>query len=159
MKILEKNWIYVVFFSSLISIGLALIAELVFDILPCKMCLNQRYAYYFIIFATLIFFITNFFSYFVKLLFFEIAICYGLFYAIWHVGIEQQILSGPKNCDSSLAKSDSISELKSQIIDQAVIFCDEISWVIFGFSAATINSLLLLFFIIFNTIFLIRSYE
>ena len=159
MKILEKYWIFIVFIISFFSIGLALIAELIFNILPCKMCLNQRYAYYFIIFITLVFFLTNFFSYFLKLLIFEIAIFYGLFYSIWHVGIEQKILPGPENCESSLSKSDSISKLKNQIINQDIIFCDEISWVIFGFSAATINSLLLFFLIIFNTIFLLRSYE
>ena len=111
MKILEKYWIFIFFIISFFSIGLALIAELIFNILPCKMCLNQRYAYYFIIFITLVFFLTNFFSFFLKLLIFEIAIFYGLFYSIWHVGIEQKILPGPENCESSLSKSDSISKL------------------------------------------------
>ena len=31
------------------AISIALIAEYIFNILPCKMCLYQRYPYYFII--------------------------------------------------------------------------------------------------------------
>ena len=56
------------------------------------MCLNQRYPYYFIITIFILFYFVrgkyNLWFYILT----ELALVYGLFYAVWHVGIEQKIL-------------------------------------------------------------------
>ena len=148
----------IIFLISFFAIGSALIAEYFFEIFPCKMCLNQRYTYYFIIIISLIFFFIKKFPYILKLLLIECALCYGIFYAIWHVGVEQKILPGLPGCTTAFDNSNSLAELKNQIINQAIITCDEISWTILGLSAATINALVLLFLIIFNTTFLIQCF-
>ena len=49
MNYIIRYWAIVVFILSAIAISSALIAEYVFNLLPCKMCLYQRYPYYFII--------------------------------------------------------------------------------------------------------------
>ena len=89
---------------------------------------------------------------------FEISIVYGLFYSIWHVGIEKNIFKGPQGCSNSLEKLSSVDKLKEQIINQPIVDCATINWQIFGFSAATINLILLLFIIFFNTIFVMKNY-
>ena len=158
MKIIKNNWILIVFLISTFAIASALIAEYLLDILPCKMCLHQRYPYYFIILISLIFFFKKNFFYKWHLLFVQCALGYGIFFATWHIGIEQKILSGLTGCTNSLNKTDSLIELKNQILNQVIITCDEISWTILGLSAATINAFVLLLLLIFNTILLIQFF-
>lgn len=158
MKFILKNWVALLFILSLIAIISALIAEYFFDLIPCKMCLKQRYPYYAIIIIIL-------FSYFFRqikniLLFIlsEFAILYGLFYSIWHVGIEQKVLSGPASCSGTLSNTNSIQNLKEQISNQPIVNCTDISWTMLGLSAATINSILLLLILIFNSIYILQNF-
>ena len=92
-------------------------------------------------------------------IFTELAVLYGLFYSIWHVGIEQNLLTGPSSCSGKLEEGSSVSDLKEQILNQAVINCNEISWSMLGLSAATLNSLLLFLLLLFNTIFILKIYN
>ena len=159
MKIIKNNWILIIFLISFFAIGSALTAEYFFKIFPCKMCLYQRYPYYFIMIISLIFFFIKKFSYIWQFLLIECALCYGFFYATWHVGIEQKILPSIPECTNSFDNTDSLIRLKNQILNQAIVACDEISWTILGLSAATINALMLLFLLIFNTTFLIQYFN
>ena len=157
MKIINKNWNVIILLISIVAVGSAHFVENVFGILPCKMCLYQRYPYYFIIFISLIFlFFKKFSQTFYKWLL-ELSFIVGLFFSVWHVGIEQKILPGFSSCTSVLNKSESLNDLKNQILNQNIITCDEITWSIFGLSAATINSLLLLILLLINTIFLLGN--
>mgnify|MGYP006106349443 CR=1 FL=1 len=158
MKHLLKNWVTILFTISLVAIIAALVAEFFFNLSPCNMCLKQRHPYYAIMITTILFitlqkqksiwlFIIN-----------EFAIVYGLFYAVWHVGIEKKILPGPASCSGSLSKTSSIQNLKEQISNQAVVNCTDIIWTILGFSAATVNSILLLLILIYNSIYIFNFY-
>ena len=153
-----NNWLSILFILSSLAIGSALIAEYFFDLAPCKMCLKQRHPYYVIISLVILFYLfkktTNIWLFILS----QLALLYGLFYAIWHVGIEKKILPGPASCSGALRQTDSIQNLKEQISNQAVINCSEITWIIAGFSAATLNTLLILLILIFNTIFIFRYF-
>ena len=59
MNKIKKNWAIIVLLISSTAILSALIAEYLFDILPCQMCLYQRYPYYFIILFSIIYIFTN----------------------------------------------------------------------------------------------------
>ena len=159
MNLLIKKWPIVILALSILAVGSAFIAEYVFNILPCKLCLYQRMPYYFIIGFSLVFFLINNISLKLYYWLLEVCIVVGLFYAIWHVGIEKKILPGPSGCTNTFQQSESLNDLKNQILNQAIIVCDEITWTIIGFSAATINSLLLILLLIFNTIFLKEIYN
>ena len=87
----------------------------------------------------------------------QFASVYGLFYSIWHVGVENKILKGPAGCSAMLTSSESASDLKAQILSKQVISCDEVIWSFFGISAASINTLVLLVIFIFNAIYLYRN--
>ena len=113
MKLIKNNWILIVLLISAFSIGSALIAEHIFKILPCEMCLHQRYPYYFIIALIIILFFINKFSNIWYLLPIECALCYGLFYATWHVGIEQKILPGLSGCTNDIEKTNSLTNVVS----------------------------------------------
>ena len=155
---LKKYWFYVIGLLSVIAIGSALIAEYYYNLEPCKMCLKQRDPYYALIAALIIFLI---FRWQKKIWFFlgvQIITIYGLFYSIWHVGIENKILPGPSSCSGGLDISNDTSNLKEQILSKAVVNCEEIIWSMFGLSAATINSLLLFLIFIINAIYLWNNY-
>ena len=158
MNMIYKNWGGIVFIISFITIIIALVAEYFYNLLPCKMCLYQRYPYYSIIIIYPIFLFLKKHNSIMLFILFEISIVYGLFYSIWHVGIEKNIFKGPQGCSNSLEKLSSVDKLKEQIINQPIVDCATINWQIFGFSAATINLILLLFIIFFNTIFVMKNY-
>ena len=158
MNYIIRYWGIIFFFLCVVAISSALIVEYVFHILPCQMCLNQRYPYYFIISIFIVFyFIFKTPSIWLYVLS-ELAVLYGLFYSVWHVGIEQNLLTGSSKCSGKLREANSVSDLKEQILNQAVINCNEINWSVFGLSAATLNSLLLFFLLLFNTIFIFKIY-
>ena len=140
MMIIKKNWILIVLTISLLAVAFALTAEYIFKIYPCQMCLYQRYPYYAIIIISFLF-LYNKWSQIIFLWISLILFIFGLFVSLWHVGIEQKILPALSSCEGKISSTQSITDLKNQILNQSVASCDEISWKILGISAASVNSL------------------
>jgi len=156
---LKKYWFYLVTLFSFIALTSAFIAESYFNLEPCEMCLKQREPYYVIILGFILIAILRWQE---RIWFYfgvQLISVYGLFYSVWHIGIENKLLSGPAGCASELNSTNNISNLKEQILSKPVINCEDIAWSIFGFSAATINSLLLLLIFILNAIYLWNKYD
>tara|TARA_B100000530_G_scaffold44252_1_gene25006 strand:- start:9 stop:491 length:483 start_codon:yes stop_codon:yes gene_type:complete len=153
-----KHWNSLLIIISLIAISSALIAEYIFGLQPCELCLKQRYPYYLIIvLALIIFFIPNLYKLLLYVLV-QLATIYGIFYSIWHVGVEKKLLQGPTGCSTGLSKSSNTVDLKEQILSKSIISCDEVIWSFFGISAATINSIVLLFIFLMNAIYILKLY-
>ena len=157
MNTIKKYWVVIVLITSVIAISIALIAEYFFEILPCKMCLYQRYPYYFIIIFSLVYFFTKKtpLAWYYWIINFSFII--GLFISLWHVGIEQKILPGLSGCSNIIEKTSSLKNLKEQIINQNIINCDEITWSFIGISMATYNSLLLILLLLLNIKFTLEN--
>ena len=83
---------------------------------------------------------------------------YGIFYSIWHVGVENKLLKGPSGCSAGLSLSSSTTDLKEQILNKQVISCDEIVWSFFGISAASLNTIVLLFIFVINGLYIYNNY-
>ena len=122
------------------------------------MCLKQRHPYYLILICLILIFLFKNLNKFWLYLVIQLASIYGLFYSIWHVGVENKILKGPSGCSVMLTNSESACDLKAQILSKQVISCDEVIWSFFGISAASINTLVLLVIFILNAIYLFRNY-
>ena len=122
----------------------ALISEHIFGLIPCSLCLIQRYPHIFVSFASvwLIYFRThNFFMY--PLNTFVMALSITL--ASYHVGVEQGIFQGPQSCSSSnlsLASDKSAEALLQDILNTSVVRCNEVTWSFMGLSMATWNLIL-----------------
>ena len=153
-----RNWTLLLFIISLISISSALIAEYFFNLQPCELCLKQRHPYYLILVSLVFIFIIKNLNKVVFYLLIQLATVYGLFYSIWHVGVENKFLKGPAGCSTMLTNSENTTDLKAQILSKQVISCDEVIWSFFGISAASINTLVLLVIFILNAIYLFRYY-
>ena len=89
----------------------------------------------------------------------QLALIYGLFYSIWHVGVENKFISGPSGCAVGLEKSLNKQSLKEQILSKQVISCDEVVWSFFGISAASLNTIVLLFIFVINGLYIYKNYE
>ena len=153
-----RNWHGILLIICFIAISSALIAEYVYGLQPCELCLKQRHPYYFIIIILLIiFFIPKIYK---KILYFliQLATVYGIFYSVWHVGVENKILKGPAGCSTGLLKASNTADLKKQILSKEVISCDEVIWSFFGISAASINTIVLLFIFFINGLYIIKYY-
>ena len=155
---LKRYWFYIVSFLSIAALGSAFVAEFYFKLAPCEMCLKQREPYYIIIFGFILVMIIKWQHRIWFYLVIQLVSIYGLFYSIWHVGIENKLLSGPKGCSSVLSIIDNTASLKEQILSKPIIDCEDVAWSIFGLSAATINSLLLFLIFILNAIYLYSKY-
>ena len=154
-----RNWYYVLLLISVFAILSALIAEYFLNLQPCELCLKQRHPYYFfIIISLLVLFILPYFYIFLMSILIQLASIYGIFYSVWHVGVENKLLDGPAGCGANLLMSSSTTELKEQILNRQVISCDEVIWSIFGMSAASINTLVLLFIFVMNAIYIYKYY-
>ena len=153
-----KNWNILILIVSVVSIITALIAEFIFNLQPCELCLKQRHPYYFMILISVLIFFIPFSLKIFGFMLIQISSIYGLFYAIWHVGVENNLLSGPVGCSTGLDLSENIGSLKEQILSKQVISCDEVIWSFFGISAASVNTLVLLFIFIINAIYIAKNY-
>ena len=83
-----KNWNILILIVSVVSIITALIAEFIFNLQPCELCLKQRHPYYFMILVSVLIFFIPFSLKIFGFMLIQISSIYGLFYAIWHVGVE-----------------------------------------------------------------------
>ena len=68
--------------------------------------------------------------------------------------IENKLLKGPAGCSANLSISENKNDLKEQIFNQQIISCDEVIWSLFGFSAASINTIVMLFIFILNALYI-----
>ena len=155
---LQKYWFYLVALFSVVALASAFIAEFYFNLAPCEMCLKQREPYYIIIVSFILIAILKWQDRMWFYLGVQLISIYGLFYSIWHVGIENKLLSGPAGCSDGLNITNNTSDLKEQILSKPVINCEDVAWSIFGLSAATINSMLLFLIFILNAIYILNNY-
>jgi len=153
-----RNWNYFLFLISSTAILSALIAEYIYGLQPCELCLKQRHPYYlFIIISLLIFFIPSL-NKLITISLIQIGTIYGIFYSIWHVGVENKLLKGPASCSASLSISSNTSDLKEQILNRQVINCDEVVWSFYGISAASLNTMVLVFIFVMNGLYIYKYY-
>ena len=122
----------------------ALISEHVFGLVPCSLCLIQRYPHIFVSFASmwLIFFRRqNFFMYPLNTL----VMAFSITLASYHVGVEQGIFQGPQSCSSSnlsLVSDKSAEVLLQDILNTSIVRCNNVTWYFMSLSMATWNLIL-----------------
>ncbi len=154
-----RNWYQILLLISILSIIIAFSAEYFFNLQPCELCLKQRHPYYFFIFITFfMLLILPYLNNFFMSALIQLGSVYGIFYAGWHVGVENKLLVGPSGCSAGLSISSNTSDLKEQILSKQVISCDEVIWSFFGLSAASINLVVLLFIFVMNALYIYKYY-
>ena len=139
---LHKQTYQIILMLGLMSAGL-LAAAFAFEIfgglLPCKLCVWQRWPHAFI-FVTAILGLVSLQARLVFVLIAGMALTNtGL--SFYHIGIEQQFWQVPASCSSALDSDLSSGELLDLLLATPVIRCDEIAWTFLGGSMAGWNML------------------
>ena len=129
------------------TLGGALIFQYVFGILPCELCLEQRYAYYFVILFGAALAIAasrglaaNWVAAGLVLLALVTTANAGL--GAYHAGVDWGFWQGPTACTGTLPELGNAGSLLQQLDKVKVIRCDEVQWRFLGLSLAGYNVLI-----------------
>ena len=117
----------------------ALWFQYVDGLMPCNLCLWQRWPHIVIIWLAVI-------ALFVRtprLVLTAIAITAATsgILATYHAGVEWQLWAGPGGCTASLTESGDLTSLTDSLLSTPVVKCDEVAWSFLGLSMAGWNSL------------------
>ena len=121
--------------------------QLVLQILPCPLCLEQRYAYYFAVpFANLVALAA------VRgaprgvliagLAVLAIAVFANAVLGTYHAGVEWGFWKGPTECTGPVGNLGSAGNLLERLDTVKVVRCDEVQWRFLGLSLAGYNVLI-----------------
>jgi len=121
--------------------------QLVLDIRPCPLCLEQRYAYYLALPLSLV---VAFAAYrgaprqvaLAGLAILALAALANAGLGAYHAGVEWQFWQGPTDCSGPVADLGSAGTLLQRLDSVKVIRCDEVQWRFLGLSLAGYNVLI-----------------
>jgi disulfide bond formation protein DsbB len=129
------------------ALALGWFSQLVLGLAPCKLCLEQRYAYYLDIPLAACIAVAAWRRAPVWLLIAGLALL-GLIalgnsgLAAYHAGVEWKLWAGPTDCTGTLLDPGKAGNLLQQLDQTKVVRCDEVQWRFLGLSFAGYNALL-----------------
>jgi len=121
--------------------------QLVLDIAPCPMCLEQRYAYYAIIPLAVLIAIAAARGapravLLLALALIVLAALGNAAFGAYHAGVEWKFWQGPTDCSGPVVDLGSAGTLLQRLDSVKVIRCDEVQWRFLGLSLAGYNVLI-----------------
>lgn len=121
--------------------------QLVLDIRPCPLCLEQRYAYYLALpLAVIVAFAAGRGAsrgiIIVGLAVLALAALYNAGLGVYHSGVEWKFWQGPTDCSGPVVDLGSAGSLLQRLDSVKVIRCDEVQWRFLGLSLAGYNVLI-----------------
>jgi len=121
--------------------------ELVLDIRPCPLCLEQRYAYYLAIPLAVVTALAASRDAPRTIVLFAIALlalaAFGnAVLGAYHAGVEWGFWQGPTDCSGPVGNLGSAGTLLQRLDAEKVIRCDEVQWRFLGLSLAGYNVLI-----------------
>jgi disulfide bond formation protein DsbB len=121
--------------------------QLVLDIVPCPMCLEQRWAYYAIIPLAILIAIAAGVGaprgvLFVGLALIALAALGNSGYGAYHAGVEWKFWPGPSSCTGPGINLGGGGSLLDQLDKVKVVPCDVVQWRFLGISLAGYNALI-----------------
>ena len=121
--------------------------ELVLDIRPCPLCLEQRYAYYLAVpLALLVAFAASRDAprpvLLAGLALLALAALANAWLGGYHAGVEWKFWQGPTDCSGPIVDLGSAGTLLQRLDTVKVIRCDEVQWRFLGLSLAGYNVLI-----------------
>lgn len=120
--------------------------ELVLDIRPCPLCLEQRYAYYLAVpLALLTAMLATRMPRFVVMTGFALlalAMLGNAGLGAYHAGVEWQLWQGPTDCSGPVVNLGNAGSLLQRLETVKVVRCDEVQWRFLGLSLAGYNVLI-----------------
>ncbi len=128
--------------ASAIVLGAALSSQYWGGLVPCELCVLQRWPWAVAItIAIIALFVGH------RPLLPWVALTLGLVFlvsigfAFYHLGVEQRWFAGPSACTLSTAAPTTLEEMRQRILNAQVVRCDEVQWSLYGMSLAGLNLL------------------
>jgi disulfide bond formation protein DsbB len=133
----------------------AFFMQIFFDIRPCELCLWQRIPHYVVMFGAVLLPLR-----FIRftLILQGFAFFANLCLSAYHSGIERKWWQGFSGCTTSNIQDVSVEQLYTQLLNTAIVKCDEIPWSFMGLSLTNYNFLISLVLCI-SAIYFIRRYN
>jgi len=131
-----------VLMASVIVLGTALVSQYWGGLLPCELCLLQRWPWAAAIAISLVALIADrpaMLPWAALLL--AIVFAFGMAVAFYHVGVEQHWFAGPSACTASSSGALTVEDMKRLIIGTQPVLCDRVQWSLLGVSMAGWNLL------------------
>ena len=146
---------------SLIVLIIVFILEYIFKLIPCDMCLVERYPYYALILLSIIA------MYLVRIEKAKLrkiidyvsisTILFGFIYTLRHVGVERDIIKLSTECSGALINTSDKSALLEELNQAALVRCDEATYLFNFISIAESNLILMTFLLFINIYFLVKK--
>ena len=146
---------------SLIVLIIVFILEYIFKLIPCDMCLVERYPYYALILLSIIA------MYLVRIEKAKLrkiidyvsisTILFGFIYTLRHVGVERGIIKLSTECSGVLINTSDKSALLEELNQAALVRCDEATYLFNFISIAESNLILMTFLLFINIYFLVKK--
>ena len=130
------------------ALGTAYVAELVFQLKPCDLCLYQRIPYIIIGVLGVAAYLFNSNKFIMRATGTAgMVLLAGSGLAIYHMGVEQHWWISVTSCGAGqLSQELTMGEFQALLQQKPVIACDGIAWSLFGVSMATYNAAVSLIF-------------
>ena len=128
---------------SLAVIGGALFFQYARGLVPCELCLAERWPWYAAIPLGAIGL-----AWTPRRWPRGVALLFGLVFlgsaalAFYHVGVEKHFLPGPTACTAAALGGGSIEDMTRALLETPEVLCDEVQWSLFGISLAGFNLIL-----------------
>ena len=146
---------------SLIVLIIVFILEYIFKLIPCDMCLVERYPYYALILLSIIA------MYLVRIEKAKLrkiidyvsisTILFGFIYTLRHVGVERGIIKLSTECSGALINTSDKSALLEELNQAELVRCDEATYLFNFISIAESNLILMTFLLFINIYFLVKK--
>ena len=133
-------------------VGTALLSQYVGGLVPCELCLAERWPYYIILALNLVALLAGNLR-LTRLILGLSAVVFlvGAGLGAYHVGVEQHWIAGPTACTGGeTGGAKSIEDLQKLLLQQQPVRCDEVQWSLFGVSLAGWNFLISLVLLAFT---------
>ncbi len=144
IKISVEKYIWLLIVSATAIIGTALASEIFGGLVPCALCLQQRWPYYIAIPLLLVCGLARGSapaSSAPLLALAGLVFLIGAGLAAYHAGVEYQWWAGPSGCGGGTGLADNTQALLQALQSEKVVRCDEAAFTLFGLSMAGYNFL------------------
>ena len=135
----RKLFLTLLIFKVLIILS-AIYIEYILKVPACNLCLYQRIPYYLSI-LILFYIVFNKSTNIILIISLAILMFVNIVLSIYHVGVEQQIISEPMLCRSN-SNIQNVDQLLENLKNNTFISCKDVNFTFLGFSLASINVLI-----------------
>jgi len=125
--------------GSLAALAVAFASQYLGGLLPCQLCLWQRWAYGAVIVLAVLTFALPGRLRTVGASLTALGVLAVAGIALFHAGVEQHWWKGLPSCTSTVNANQSLTDLENQLMATPVIPCDRPAWTMFGVSMAGYN--------------------